>query len=201
MVSQKALDLILDAEGCDLAPSYPGGASGVTYGHGYDLGYNTREQIKKDWGGLVNGNVLAFMFSCSGRTGEAAKRMITTQTKTLKVSKEAATKVLTEITLPRFEQIAKDKYTGFDNLPKDAQGAIVSLVYNRGASWGTEGQNSWDKRKEMRELAPLIQDGNLKGIADKIKEMSRLWEGKGLDGLIARRINEAALVAGSIIST
>jgi GH24 family phage-related lysozyme (muramidase) len=31
------------------------------------------------------------------------------------------------------------------------------------------------------------------GIAAKIKEMSRLWTGKGLDGLIARRYNEAAL--------
>ena len=42
MISQKALDLIVDSEGCDLSPAWPGGASGVTYGYGYDLEYNTR---------------------------------------------------------------------------------------------------------------------------------------------------------------
>jgi GH24 family phage-related lysozyme (muramidase) len=45
----------------------------------------------------------------------------------------------------------------------------------------------------MRELAPLILAKDYEGIAAKIKEMSRLWTGKGLDGLIARRHNEAAL--------
>jgi GH24 family phage-related lysozyme (muramidase) len=200
MRSEKALKLILDAEGCDLAPNYPGGASGVTYGHGYDLGYNTKEQIQNDWGALVNGNVLAFMLSCAGRKAEDAKRMITTQTKTLRITKEAAAKVFQERTLPRFERIARESYEGFENLPIDAQGAIVSLVFNRGASWGIEGQKSWETRREMRELAPLIKDGDLDGIAVKIIEMKRLWEGKGLDGLITRRINEAALVSGSSIS-
>lgn len=195
MISQKALDLIVDAEGCDLSPAWPGGASGVTYGYGFDLGYNSKDQIAKDWGSYVNGNVLAFMLTCAGITGDAAKRMITPVTKTLRISQQAAENVFKDKTLPRFQKLALDTYPGLEKLPEDTIGAITSLVFNRGASFGKEGQPSWDSRKEMRELAPLIEEGNLPAIADKIREMTRLWEGKGLDGLITRRKNEADLIS------
>ena len=194
MISQKALDLIIDAEGCDLSPAWPGGASGVTIGYGYDLGYNSPDQIRRDWGSLVNGNVLAFMLACSGLVGEMARRAISPSTKVLRISQEAAEKVFSEKTLPRFNKLALDTYPGLEKLPEDTIGAITSLVFNRGSSFGKEGQPSWDSRKEMRELAPLIEAGDLQAIAAKILEMSRLWEGKGLDGLIKRRYNEADLV-------
>jgi GH24 family phage-related lysozyme (muramidase) len=194
MISQKALDLIVDAEGCDLSPAWPGGSSGVTYGFGYDLGYNTREQIQKDWGSYVNGNTLSFMFLCSGRTGLAAKQMINPSTKILRITQSAAEEVFKQKTLPRFKKLALDTYPNLENLPEDTIGAITSLVFNRGTSFGIEGQRSWDSRKEMRELKPLIENGLLQPIADKIREMSRLWEGKGLDGLITRRNNEADLI-------
>lgn len=194
MISQKALDLIVDAEGCHLSPAWPGGASGVTYGYGYDLGYNDKDQITKDWGSYVNGNVLSFMLSCSGLKGEAAKRMIGPVTRTLRISQQAAENVFRDKTLPRFKKLALDTYPGLEKLPEDTIGAITSLVFNRGTSFGKEGQPSWDSRKEMRELAPLIEEGNLPAIADKVREMTRLWEGKGLDGLITRRNNEANLI-------
>jgi GH24 family phage-related lysozyme (muramidase) len=194
MISKPALDLILDSEGCDLKPAWPGGASGVTYGRGYDLGYNTKEQIKRDWAAHVNGNVLAFMLSCSGIKGEAAKRLITPTTRVLTITQAGADKVFEEATLPRFEKLAMNTYPGLMRLPEDTIGAIVSLVFNRGTSFGTEGQPSWQSRREMRELAPLIQDGDLQAIADKIRAMCRLWEGKGLNGLITRRKREADLI-------
>jgi len=198
MVSQKSIDLILDSEGCDLSPSWPGGASGVTYGHGYDLGYNSEEQIRRDWTYHVNGNVLAFMISCAGVKGETAKKRITSETKTLRITAEAAREVFENRTLPRYIKLAQDTYPGFDELNEDTRGALVSLVFNRGSAFGVEGQPSWDSRKEMRELKPLIEQGDLKAIADKIREMTRLWEGKGLDGLITRRNNEADLIGNSI---
>lgn len=188
MISNKALDLITEAEGCDLSPNWPGGASGVTYGFGYDLGYNSKEQINRDWGSYVNGNVLAFMLVCSGKTGLLAKNMITSTSRTLKISQQAAENVFRDKTLPRFKKLALDTYPGLENLPEDAQGAIVSLVFNRGSSF------KGDNRREMAELAPLIEQGDLQGMANKIREMKRLWEGKGLDGLITRRENEANLI-------
>ena len=193
MVSDKSIDLILDSEGCDLSPAWPGGASGVTYGHGYDCGYNSEEQIKRDWAAHVNGNILAFMVSCAGVKGETAKKRITTQTKVLRITSDAAREVFENRTLPRYIKLAQETYPGFDELNEDTRGAIVSLEFNRGSSFGVQGQASWESRREMRELAPLILAKDYNGIAATIKAMSRLWINKGLDGLIARRQNEAAL--------
>lgn len=197
MVSKRAIDLILDSEGCDLSPSWPGGASGVTFGRGYDLGYNSEEQIKRDWSAHVNGNVLAFMVSCAGVKGETAKKRITSETKILRITAEAAREVFENRTLPRYIKLAQDTYKGFDELNEDTRGALVSLVFNRGSSFGVESQPSWESRREMRELAPLVLAKDYEGIASAIKSMSRLWVGKGLDGLIARRHAEAALCKDS----
>lgn len=197
MVSKRAIDLILDSEGCDLSPSWPGGASGVTFGRGYDLGYNSEEQIKRDWSAHVNGNVLAFMVSCAGVKGETAKKRITSETKILRITAEAAREVFENRTLPRYIKLAQDTYKGFDELNEDTRGALVSLVFNRGSSFGVESQPSWESRREMRELSPLVLAKDYEGIASAIKSMSRLWVGKGLDGLIARRHAEAALCKDS----
>jgi GH24 family phage-related lysozyme (muramidase) len=199
MISSKALDLILDAEGCDLKPNWPGGASGVTYGYGYDLGYNTKEQIQKDWSSLVNGNVLAFMLSCSGIKGEPAKRLITPTSRTLRITQEAAEQVFQLKTIPRFYKTAMDAFTGLEHCPLDTIGAVVSLVFNRGAAMGVEGQPSWDSRREMREVRAAIEVQDLQGAADAIRRMKRLWDGKGLDGLITRRENESQLIESSIL--
>ena len=48
--SQKAIDLIHKFEGWDDPWIWPGDASGVTIGYGYDLGY---EPFKKEWAGLL----------------------------------------------------------------------------------------------------------------------------------------------------
>ena len=197
MISDKAIDLILESEGCDIVPSWPGGASGITFGRGYDLGYNSEAQIRKDWSKHVNGNVLAFMLSCAGVKGESAKKRLNPRVKSLHITMQAAREVFENSTLPRFIKLANDTYPGLDELSEDTQGAIVSLVFNRGSSFGVQGQPSWESRREMRELAALIVAKDYEGIASTIKSMSRLWVGKGLDGLIARRHAEAALCIDS----
>lgn len=198
MISQKAIDLIIQSEGCDLSPNWPGGESGVTYGYGYDLGYNSKETIKKDWAGLVSKEVLDFMISVAGLKGQAAKAKVTDLTKRYRISNPAAQAVLRSVSIPKFTALALRTYPGLDKLNPDTIGAIVSLVFNRGASFGTEGKPSWESRREMRELAPLIASGDYARIAEKIANMKRLWEGKQMGGLIARRENEANLINESI---
>lgn len=198
MISQKAIDLIIQSEGCDLSPNWPGGESGVTYGYGYDLGYNTHDTIRNDWGGLVPIEVLGFMLSVAGLKGQAAKAKVTDLTKRYRISNQAAQTVLKTVSIPKFTKLALQTYIGLDKLNPDTIGAIVSLVFNRGASFGTEGKPSWESRREMRELAPLITSGDYAGIAEKIESMKRLWQGKQMGGLIARRENEANLINESI---
>ena len=53
---------------------------------------------------------------------------------------------------------------------------------------------SGDSRVEMRNIRVLVPKKDYKGIANEIRKMKRLWEGKGMDGLLKRREAEAKLV-------
>ena len=77
-------------------------------------------------------------------------------------------------------------------MPPDAQGALVSLVFNRGP--GMDG----DRRREMRAVRDAVARKDLREIAGQIRAMKRLWEGQGLDGLLRRRDAEADLVESAI---
>ena len=48
-------------------------------------------------------------------------------------------------------------------------------------------------RLEMREIRDAMQAAEFNPIPDLIRSMKRLWQGRGLDGLLARRDAEAAL--------
>ena len=180
-------------------PNWPGGDSGVTVGIGYDLGQNTRETIIMDWTGNVNLNFVSLMANLAGITGEAAKAKIAGLVKGIIVPYSAAYNVFINNTLPRFCKAALHVYPGLDKLNPDTQGAIVSLIYNRGNAFGVEGKPSWDSRAEMRELAPLIEAADYEGIAATIDQMKRLWVGKeDMAGLIDRREVEAKLITDSL---
>ena len=51
-----------------------------------------------------------------------------------------------------------------------------------------------DSRLEMRNIRVLVPKKDYKGIAEELRKMKRIWKGKGLDGLLARRDAEADLV-------
>ena len=198
-ISQKALDLIIKHEvGGGEAyynkalkkPCYPGGASGVTIGVGYDLGYNSEEQFTADWGKVLTGDVFAKLSKCLGSKSSAAKSLIPS-VKDIEIPWESALKVFKESTLPRFVKETLKAFPGADELHPDAFGALVSLVFNRGAA--VTGKN----REEMKNIRGLISSKNYAAIAKEIVNMKRIWVGKGLDGLLRRRDEEAALVKGS----
>jgi GH24 family phage-related lysozyme (muramidase) len=55
-----------------------------------------------------------------------------------------------------------------------------------------------DRRREMRAIRDAVADEDLQEIADQLRSMKRLWEGKNLDGLLTRREAEAQLVESAI---
>ena len=69
-------------------------------------------------------------------------------------------------TLPRYAKDTRGIYPGVENLPADAQGALLSLVYNRGSKL------TGDTRKEMKEIVALVAAKNLNGIAAQITASS-----------------------------
>jgi hypothetical protein len=178
-------------------PTYPGGASGVTIGIGYDCGYNTAAQIRKDWEGKVNGNILSYLISVAGLKGALAKKRITSAQRGFIIPIEAARQVFEEVSYPKFKALTLSIYPKVVELNEITQAVIIGLVYNRGASFGERGKPSWDRRKEMRELGPAIEAKDYKKIANLIDSMKRLWLGESV-GLVKRREWEAQTILNSI---
>jgi GH24 family phage-related lysozyme (muramidase) len=184
-ISEKSIKLIIDYEGLGQPWDWPGGESGVTIGYGYDLGYQTN--LEADWKGLLLPDEIARLKTSAGLKGGKAKEKAK-EFKDICITKEASSKVFYEKTLPEYVRQTQETFPGVENLPPDAQGALVSLVYNRGTSLTGE------RRAEMKAIKDLVPTGDLKGIAEQIRSMKRLWVGQGLDGLLTRRESEAKLV-------
>lgn len=168
-------------------PCYPGGASGVTIGIGYDLGYNTKAQFANDWKSVISDKTFSRLEACLGAKGELAKQLVR-NVKDIEIDWESASVVFKKETLPRFIKETLKAFPNADTLHPDAFGALVSIVFNRGASV------TGSSRVEMANIRALIPSKNYKKIAQEIRNMKRLWVGKGLDGLLKRRDEEASIV-------
>lgn len=200
MISKRAIDLIIQHEVGGRAyydkklqaPIWAGGESGVTIGMGYDLGYNTDKQFMLDWSGVINLNFINALRPTIGIKGVQAKAMLKGEILNVRISYNTAYEVFVKSSLPRYYAMTKKIYPNMDLLNEDTQGALVSVVYNRGNK--LEG----DSRAEMRAIVDLIATQDYEGIAEQIEKSKRLWEGRGLDGLVTRRESEADLVRDSM---
>jgi len=169
-------------------PTWPGGASGTTLGIGIDCGYYTPKELEQIFGFLPS-NQLEAVKNASGKTGQAGKQYVKEiQPLNITVDWNHAVHIFNTLTWPKFATLAEHAFPGLDQLCDNAYGAIVSLVFNRGTGM------SGDSRQEMRNIRDLVPKKDYKGIANELRKMKRIWEGKGLDGLIARREAEAKLV-------
>ncbi len=198
IVSKRSIGLIVDHEIGSAAnywrrlqhPVWPGGQSGVTVGIGYDLGYAAANQIEKTWRGLLTDADLAKLLTVAGLKGDDARRAVG-RVKTVTVPLDAAERVFYTQTLPEYARRTRRTYPGIEDLPADAQGALLSLVYNRGTAL------SGGSRREMKAIRGLIPQRDLDGIAEELRAMKRIWRSAGLPGLLRRRDDEADLVAGA----
>lgn len=173
-------------------PVWPGGASGITIGIGYDLGYCSEAQFRRDWRGHILDEELDILEQVCRLKGDDARDALSMDSiRSIAIELEAAKEVFYQSSLPLYAERCLATYPGVDQLPPDAQAAVLSLVYNRGTA------RSGSRRKEMKAIGPLIETGDLSGIAAQIISMKRLWQGKGLDGLLARRDREAELILGA----
>ena len=171
-------------------PVWPGGRSGITIGIGYDLGQNSNQQIRKDWEGKLTEIDLERLVVVSGLKEDAAKQALN-GVESVHIPLESAEKVFYELTLSRYAALTLRTYPSCNKLFPDAQAGLLSLIYNRGNSL------KGSRRKEMAAIKYLVEQKDYAGIARQIREMKRLWEDQGLDGLLKRREDEARLVSQS----
>lgn len=195
-ISQRAIDLITAFEVTDeehytkklQTPEWPGGDSGVTIGIGYDVGYVSRAWLAEDWGSFLSSSQIAQLGSACGVTGKDAKALIPSLG-SIEIPWTTADNEFLQEVLPRYVADTMDNLPNCDQLSDDSLGALVSLVYNRGASFRKAG----DRYTEMRAILGHMINKAFDRIPDEIRSMKRLWQGTGLDGLILRRELEAQL--------
>ena len=167
-------------------PIWPGGASGVTWGIGYDGAHATAATIRDDW--QAHGQVER-LASTTGISGTRARDALP-RYRDIITPFEHAADVFENRSLVEYERRAERAFRdGFVDLRPGACSALVSLIYNRGASM------TGDSRREMRALRDdCIPKQDYTCIARELRSMCRLWRGTVNEkGLCARREAEALL--------
>jgi hypothetical protein len=206
MLNKKSLDFILEFEvgGGEnyynkflKNPTWPGEQSGVTIGVGYDCGYVNKAEFSNDWKDLPQKD-FDRLYKIVGIKGIAAKDLIK-GLKDIIIPWDLALKVFMNKTVNKFYNLTRETFPNFDNLPEDAKGGLISLVFNRGNS--LEG----DRRREMKLIYQAMKITNtfdqkaLTFIANQIRNMKRIWIGGSIEkGMSRRRDAEANLIENSL---
>ena len=177
-------------------PHFPGVASGVTIGVGYDLRFNSKENFYALWQPYLAEDVLETLAQDIGKKG-SLKRTKALKRLGIEVPFKAAWPVFVQKTLPRYYADTEAIYPSLKTLPPLCQTVLVSIVFNRGSSL------SGPRRTEMRAIRDILAQAAslelnkpkrkmlLADVEDEIVSMKRLW---GLNsGLAKRRQAEANL--------
>ena len=170
-----------------IRPIWPQGASGVTWGIGYDGGHQTARDIRAAWSMHAEVDRLA---ETAGLVGDRARTALPAY-RDIVTPYPMAYDVFAGTSLPAYRSSTRTAFRAptFDALPADAQGALVSLIYNRGASM-TGSRNA--EKRDIRDVC--LPAADVRCIATKLRAMCRLWAGTpNGQGLCNRREDEARL--------
>ncbi|MFZ5766374.1 MAG: peptidoglycan-binding protein [Thermodesulfobacteriota bacterium] len=167
-------------------PHYPGSASGITIGIGYDLRFNSEDDLRVTWGPHLPQSALHELIRDIGKRGSKARER-ELQRLGIEIPFVVAWQLFIDTTLPRFYTETARIYPSLPHLSPLCRAALVSLVYNRGA--GLIGPT----RLEMRAirdilvraddpaLAPSARLTVLAEVEEQFVAMQRLWPlGSGL---------------------
>jgi hypothetical protein len=194
-ISKEAFDLIVTEEDGSPAyymkhyrhPEWPGGASGVTIGVGYDCGYATHQELISDWAGHIPSSMIGALTHVIGIHGAAAHALAIELRDSVDIPWDAALAVFSERDVPKWVDKCRKALPNFDKLHPHSRGAIASLAFNRGASFTKEG----DRYREMRAIRDHMIACEFAKIPAEYMSMRRLWPEGG--DLWKRRGHEAAL--------
>ncbi|WP_439365725.1 hypothetical protein ACNJYD_06805 [Bradyrhizobium sp. DASA03005] len=191
-LSPRALEMIasfevLGRENYEKTYAHPTwtGMGGVTIGIGYDLGSVSPGQMNQDWGGLIASADLNRLTTAVSIRGQAA-RDLANSLQDIVIDWDDAVIVFGK-QIERWSSLVDGRLPNARELPPDCYGAILSIAYNRGLSFDSQG----DRYIEMRAIKELIEKREFDKIADQIRAMKRLWP--TVSGLQQRRDKEAKL--------
>ncbi|WP_127075999.1 hypothetical protein [Rhodomicrobium lacus] len=175
-------------------PTWPKGKSGVTIGIGYDVGYVTVYELGEDWKGYIPEAQIEKLAEACGNTGSVAASLAQ-NLQDISIDWEPARNQYVNEGQPRYVGMTEAALPNTRMLSPDSLGALVSLVYNRGPSFGiSEAKDTEGRYREMRNIKRMMTEKNLSAIPAEIRSMKRIWEGvPDMRGLLTRRDAEASL--------
>ena len=146
-ISQAAFDLIVQEEtggeayyrAREHSTDWPGGASGVTIGCGYDCGYATHDELRRDWGGKIPDRMIDALEDMVGITGSPARSHAHELHGLVEVPWDVALDVFRNRDVPKWEAIVARDLDNTDKLSGDSFGALVANC----SSWGLAGRLLW----------------------------------------------------------
>ncbi|WP_145145464.1 S8 family serine peptidase [Roseomonas gilardii] len=190
-------------------PAWPGYASGITIGCGYDLGYHRPAEFRADWGGRIAPAELERLATTIGFRTTEPDRAAKVETARGLVASLADIVVPWTVAIAQFDAgklpvLVGKLYGALDNLDllhPHARGALLSLVFNRGASFALAGP----RFAEMRAIAEAMAEGSPAAFAripGLLRDMRRIW---GPESSLSRRregearLFEAGLAEGALL--
>ena len=169
---------------------WPGGASGPTWGVGYDGGQQTRFDIRADWAPHPQVDALEQTAGVAGQ--EARTRVRGGEWDDVRTPYPLAEAVFQGASLPAYRlAMQRALHVRAEQLPPYVCAALVDVGYNRG--WAMLGDRNREKR-EIRDTCLPAADTHC--IAAQLRAMKRLWP--DTPGLQNRREDEARLALTSL---
>lgn len=171
------------------APIWPGAASGVTLGIGYDLGHTAPKVISADWHAHPQVERLP---SAAGIRGPPAKPVARAMAD-VHTPYPLAHQVFLVTSYVEHENRASRAFgEPYAEAPPCVQGALTSVVFNRGASMTGAG------RAEFRAIRDdCLPRRDYQCVAQQIRAMTRLWVGTDIEAGMRRRREAEARLAES----
>lgn len=194
-ISDKAFNYIVEQEDSNEAYysrfyqhfDWPEGASGPTVGIGYDCGYVTVDECKQDWDGIIDEGAIGHLASACGYRGGNACAFVRQNKFNVTITWDQALAEFRNRELPKWIGRVANALPNCDCLSGDSLGALVSLAYNRGASFDAPG----GRYGEMRAIKLHMATKQFEKIPGEFLSMRRLWPRGG--DLWNRRTSESVL--------
>jgi hypothetical protein len=179
-------------------PVWPGYASGITIGCGWDLGYHTLADFQAQWGPKLAPADFERLKTVIGfKTVEPDRDTKVQQAQAL-VRSFSDIVVPWDVAIDQFDnvkypEIIRQLYAALDHLDRihpHCRGALLSLTFNRGPAFAAPGP----RFSEMRDIAAAMRSGQIddfRRIPDLFRSMKRIWG--PTSSLSDRREGEAKL--------
>jgi hypothetical protein len=179
-------------------PIWPGYASGITIGCGFDLGYHTLAHFRDQWGTRLGAADFQRLSTTIGFKTVAPNR-------DAKVARaKPLVRSLSDIVVPwgmaieqfdnsKYPDILRQLFAALDNLDKlhpHSCAALLSLTFNRGAAYKLEGERFREMR-QIRAAMTAATPADFAKIPNLLRSMQRIWG--AASSLAERRRGEADL--------